>query len=80
MDSVKWPAKVLTVSDGVMAGQRDDLSGRALVALLDTQGFDVVEHKVVADGDDNVADSLRLMTRGFAGLVVSTGGTGYAPS
>mgnify|MGYP006271896979 FL=1 len=79
MDSAKWPAKVLTVSDGVIAGQREDLSGRALVALLDAQGFDVVEHKVVADGDDNVADSLRLMTRGFAGLVVSTGGTGFAP-
>lgn len=79
MDPVKWPAKVLTVSDGVVSGQRDDLSGRGLVALLDAQGFDVVEHKVVADGDDNVANSLRSMTRGFAGLVVTTGGTGFAP-
>jgi molybdenum cofactor synthesis domain-containing protein len=74
-----WPAKVLTVSDGVMSGHRDDASGRALVALLDGQGFDVVEHRVTADGVEAVADALRAMTVGFAGLVVSTGGTGFAP-
>jgi molybdopterin adenylyltransferase len=76
---VPWPAKVLTVSDGVMSGHRDDASGRALVALLDEQGFDVVEHRVTADGADEVAGVLREMTTDFAGLVVSTGGTGFAP-
>jgi len=79
MNSAKWPAKVLTVSDGVVAGQRDDASGRALVALLDTQGFEVVEHIVVSDGDDVVAEALRRLSRNFAGLVVTTGGTGFAP-
>ena len=74
-----WPAKVLTVSDGVMSGHRDDASGRALVALLDQQGFDVVEHRVTADGVDEVEGALRDMTTGFEGLVVSTGGTGFAP-
>ncbi|MEY2626966.1 MAG: hypothetical protein RJB08_725 [Actinomycetota bacterium] len=79
MNSAKWPAKVLTVSDGVVAGQRDDASGRALVALLDAQGFEVVEHTVVSDGDDVVAEALRRLCRNFAGLVVTTGGTGFAP-
>jgi molybdenum cofactor synthesis domain-containing protein len=79
MTSKSWPAKVLTVSDGVMSGHRDDASGRALVALLDEQGFDVVEHRVVADGEENVSRALRDLTRDFAGLVVSTGGTGFAP-
>ena len=74
-----WPAKVLTISDGVMSGHRDDASGRALVALLDAQGFDVVEHRVIADGEENVADALRGLSRDFAGLVVTTGGTGFAP-
>lgn len=74
-----WPAKVLTVSDGVMSGHRDDASGRALVALLGGQGFDVVEHRVTSDGADEVAAALVEMTGGFAGLVVSTGGTGFAP-
>jgi molybdenum cofactor synthesis domain-containing protein len=72
-------AKVLTVSDGVIAGTRVDASGAALVELLATSGFDVVDHQVVADGADSVAAALTSLTRGFAGLVVSTGGTGFAP-
>ena len=39
-------AKVLTVSDGVVAGTREDLSGAALVAQLTTAGWVVVEHRV----------------------------------
>ncbi len=72
-------AKVLTVSDGVVAGTRVDTSGAALVALLAEHGFEVVEHRVVADGVDSVAGALRSLTDGFAGLVVTTGGTGFAP-
>lgn len=70
-------AKVLTVSDGVAAGTRDNRAGMALVARLERAGFEVVDHRVVADGIDTVADSLRVCTAGFAGLVVTTGGTGF---
>ncbi len=72
-------AKVLTVSDGVVHGTREDLSGAALVEQLTSAGWIVVEHRVTADGMDNVAYALREMCGGFAGLVVSTGGTGFAP-
>jgi molybdopterin adenylyltransferase len=72
-------AKVLTVSDGVVHGTRDDLSGRALVDHLSAHGFDVVDHRVTADGADLVATALTEMCEGFGGLVVSTGGTGFAP-
>jgi molybdenum cofactor synthesis domain-containing protein len=72
-------AKVLTVSDGVAEGTRDDKSGRALVDRLTVAGFDVVDHRVCADGVDSVADALRDLTEGFAGLVVTTGGTGFGP-
>ena len=72
-------AKVITVSDGVAHGTRDDRSGRALVEHLGANGFEVVEHRVTADGADLVAESLVTMCDGFAGLVVSTGGTGFAP-
>jgi len=78
-DQPRLLAKVLTVSDGVIAGTRTDTSGAALVELLEQHGFDVVEHTVVADGTENVAAALRSLTDGFAGLVVSTGGTGFAP-
>jgi molybdopterin adenylyltransferase len=72
-------AKVLTVSDGVFHGTRDDASGRALVEQLTAAGFEVVDHRVTQDGADEVAATLRAMADGFRGLVVTTGGTGFAP-
>lgn len=72
-------AKVLTCSDGVVHGTREDRSGAALAEFLSANGFDVVERRVTADGVDNVATALNEMTDGFAGLVASTGGTGFAP-
>ena len=72
-------AKVLTVSDGVAEGTRDDKSGRALVEGLTAAGYEVVERRVCADGVESVADALRALTDGFAGLVLTTGGTGFGP-
>jgi len=72
-------AKVLTVSDGVADGTRDDKSGRALVERLSAADYEVVDHRVTADGVDAVAAALRELTDGFAGLVVTTGGTGFGP-
>ncbi len=72
-------AKVLTVSDGVVHGTREDRSGVALVGALETAGFAVVAHRVVPDGVESVAAALVEMADGFAGLVVSTGGTGFTP-
>jgi molybdopterin adenylyltransferase len=72
-------AKVLTVSDGVVAGTREDRSGPALVEQLTGAGFTVVDHRVVADGRESVGEALVEMAEGFAGLVVTTGGTGFGP-
>ncbi|MBU6328623.1 MAG: MogA/MoaB family molybdenum cofactor biosynthesis protein [Acidobacteria bacterium] len=72
-------AKVLTVSDGVVAGTREDRSGAALVARLGEAGFTVVEHRVVADGRHTVGEALVEMAAEFNGLIVSTGGTGFGP-
>ena len=72
-------AKVLTVSDGVAAGTREDSSGAALAARLAEAGYDVVEHRVSADGVEAVSGALRELAAGFAGLVLTTGGTGFGP-
>ncbi len=72
-------AKVLTVSDGVVAGTREDKSGEALAVHLAAHGFEVVERRVTEDGIEAVAAVLRDLTDGFAGLVVTTGGTGFGP-
>ena len=55
-DTTPLRAKVLTVSDGVAHGARDDVSGRTLVAHLSASGFEVVEHRVTADGADILSD------------------------
>jgi molybdopterin adenylyltransferase len=72
-------AKVLTVSDGVVAGTREDRSGAALADRLAQAGFAVVERRQVQDGAEAVAEALRRLVAGFAGLVVTTGGTGFGP-
>ncbi len=78
-DAAGLQAKVLTVSDGVVAGEREDRSGPALVARLAEVGFEVVDHRVVADGRDTVGEAVVELAEGFAGLVVTTGGTGFGP-
>ena len=72
-------AKVLTVSDGVVHGTREDRSGAALVERLTAEGYSVVDHRVVEDGTASVAAALTELADGFAGLIVSTGGTGFTP-
>ena len=70
-------AKVLTVSDGVVAGTREDRSGEALAEALAASGYNVSERRVVADGVETVSDALGEMSAGFEGLIVTTGGTGF---
>jgi molybdenum cofactor synthesis domain-containing protein len=72
-------AKVLTVSDGVVAGTREDRAGDAVSDALSDAGYEVVERRVTADGTEAVAAALRALVDGFAGLVVTTGGTGFGP-
>ncbi len=52
-------AKVLTVSDGVVAGTREDKSGDALVEALTEAGFTVAERRVVGDGIESVGRRAR---------------------
>ncbi len=70
---------MLTVSDGVVQGTREDRSGEVLEAYLVGAGWRVVERSAIADGVDSVAGELRRLAEGFHGLIVTTGGTGFGP-
>jgi molybdopterin adenylyltransferase len=72
-------AKVLTVSDGAVEGTREDRSGPAVAAHLRDAGFEVVDARVVPDGRENVGEAIVELAEGFAGLIVTTGGTGFGP-
>jgi molybdenum cofactor synthesis domain-containing protein len=68
---------VLTVSDGVAAGTREDRSGDLLDELLRAEGHDV-ERLVVPDERDAIGAAILALAAGN-GLVLTTGGTGLAP-
>jgi molybdenum cofactor synthesis domain-containing protein len=70
-------AAVLTVSDGVAHGERDDPSGDLLADLLAAEGYDVLR-RVVPDERDSIADAVAELADD-AGLVLTTGGTGLGP-
>ena len=72
-------AKVVTASDGVIAGTREDRSGDALAEHLEANGWRVVERRAIADGVESVRDTLIEFADGFNGLIVTTGGTGFGP-
>jgi molybdopterin adenylyltransferase len=71
-------AAVLTVSDGVAEGVRDDASGRAVVEVLEAGGYQVVSRDVVPDDRPRIEAAVRRLA-GRCRLVVTTGGTGLGP-
>jgi molybdopterin adenylyltransferase len=70
-------AAVLTVSDGVVAGTREDRSGDVLAQLLAGDGYEV-ERRVVPDEVGEIASAITQLASAAA-VVLTTGGTGVAP-
>jgi molybdenum cofactor synthesis domain-containing protein len=75
--SVPLTAAVLTVSDSVATGSRQDLSGPAVAALLTENNFQVVLTEVVPDRRSEIERALVRLVRRVR-LVITTGGTGIA--
>jgi molybdenum cofactor synthesis domain-containing protein len=69
---------VLTVSDGVAAGEREDRSGQVLADRAQAAGFELIERRTVADELDGISRALEQLAL-RAELVLTTGGTGFAP-
>jgi molybdopterin adenylyltransferase len=76
---LSYQAKVLTVSDSLSSGSREDFSGPAVIEALKGRGFAVVDHESVEDGVASVSAVLLRLSTGFEGLVVTVGGTGFSP-
>jgi molybdopterin adenylyltransferase len=70
-------AALLTISDGVAAGEREDKSGDLLAELLAAEGYEV-ERRVVPDDREGIADAIVELAED-AVLVLTTGGTGLGP-
>lgn len=72
-------AVVITVSDGVSAGTREDVSGEVAAELLVAAGFVLDERIVVPDERSKIGAALVGATGAGTRLVVTTGGTGFGP-
>lgn len=71
-------AAVLTISDSSFHGQRADVSGPAVVQMLEAAGFKVIHTSILPDEKDKIAARL-IECCELTRLVVTTGGTGIAP-
>ncbi len=70
-------AGVITISDGVAAGEREDQSGLLLIELLQRESYEV-EHRIVPDERPKIAAALRELAKEVQ-LILTTGGTGVSP-
>lgn len=71
---------ILTVSDRSASGKREDLSGPALVQVIQHQGWNCVRQEVVADDNAAIQDILiEWSDSGILDVILTTGGTGFAP-
>ena len=76
---MKYKAAVITLSDKAYHGEREDLSGKKLVSLLENSGlYSEIEYVLLSDDRLSIASELkRLVKEGFD-LVLTTGGTGLS--
>ena len=71
---------ILTVSDSCAQGQREDISGQAIKAMLGEDKFEMCEKKIVADNHEAIANELKCFSdKAGIDVVLTTGGTGLGP-
>src|ERR1700759_2401465 len=71
---------VLTISDSVSRGEREDLSGPAVIAFCRGKNWEVVTSLRVADDPADIRQQLReLADKSRVDLILTTGGTGLGP-
>lgn len=75
-----YQAAVITLSDQGARGEREDLSGPAIVRRLAAAGYEIVETLLLPDGEHPLREQLlRLCDQRRLDLILTTGGTGFTP-
>lgn len=74
-----YKAKVITVSDKGYRGERVDESGPAVCKLLQEHGYEVEETSIVPDEKEMIMAELVKAADEDIALIITTGGTGFAP-
>lgn len=76
---MSYTAIIITVSDRCFRGEREDLSGPALAERLREAGFTLLPPALVPDEQPQIEAALLAACSADAALVLTTGGTGFAP-
>jgi molybdenum cofactor synthesis domain-containing protein len=72
---------VLTISNRVSRGEREDVSGKKIIEMLEDNNYSVVHYEVIPDDIDKIVNKLtQLSDRVDVDVIVTTGGTGLSPS
>jgi molybdopterin adenylyltransferase len=73
---MKYEAAVITLSDRAYNNVYEDLSGKILVDLLKSEGFNVVNYSVLPDEKDLLRNKILCLRKEKVDLIITTGGTG----
>ena len=80
MSRVEIVTAVLTISDSASRGDREDRSGPAVIAEVEKMGGTIAAAEILPDDRDLISAKLReYADRGDINLILTTGGTGFAP-
>ena len=74
-----YTAAVITVSDRSYRGEREDKGGPAVKEMLEKLGYEVVHMETVPDEKEKISEALIKAASKDTALIVTTGGTGFAP-
>jgi molybdopterin adenylyltransferase len=70
---------IITISDRASAGDYDDLGGPALKQVAHKIGWHILAEAIVPDEMTRIQETIRSFARQGCGLILTTGGTGFAP-
>lgn len=74
-----YKSSVITVSDRAASGIYEDQSGPAVAALLKTQGYEISNVMIIPDEKNTIKEALLAACEQGVHLIITTGGTGFAP-
>lgn len=74
-----FKAAIITASDKGSKGEREDLSGPAIKEIIEPEGYEVTEYKVLPDDQETLENEMkRIADEGLADIIFTTGGTGFS--
>ena len=74
-----FKASVITVSDRAYSGIYEDKSGPAVMELLQSQGYEITDRIIIPDEKNDIKNALLAQCKLGVHLILTTGGTGFAP-